>query len=103
MNCCFETLIANKILDRFTRSYLSKQIKNRVCHLPRHFKKVEEKFLKMSFSGYNLVQDYEMEDDETDTYIDPRFRTVEPWSNEAIETWKYDRKRKYPQNEFLWS
>ena len=50
----------------------------------------------MSFSGYNLVQDYEMEDDETDTYIDPRFRTVEPWSSEAIETWKYDRKRKYP-------
>ena len=68
------------------------------CHLPRHFKnqKVQEKILKMSFFGYNLVQDYEMEDDETDTYIDPRFRTVEPWSNEAIETWKYDRKRKYP-------
>ena len=58
--------------------------------------KVEEKISKMSFFGHNLVQDYEMEDDETDTYIDPRFRTVEPWSNEAIETWKYDRKRKYP-------
>lgn len=36
------------------------------------------------------------EDEGGEAYIDPRFRGVEPWSNESIDQWKEERRKKYP-------
>ena len=37
-----------------------------------------------------------MSDEGEDAIIDPRFRVVQPWSEEQIERWKFERRRNYP-------